>query len=416
MNDLATQNGGPVSPAKAKITPKKQQLLKRKSSMSLNAKTGAQVSMGDLELQLLQANPILEAFGNAKTVKNDNSSRFGKFIKITFDVSGYISGANIETYLLEKARVIRQALAERTFHIFYQMLYGATKEMKEKFLLEDINEYPFISNGHESIAGQDDSQDFLDTLEALEIMLATPEEIEAILKCVSSCLLFGNVKVKQERNSDQAILTSNTVTQKICKLLGMPAVDFEKALLKPRIKVGREYVVKAQNQDQVHFSCESIAKAIYERTFKWVAQKINKVLSRNQFQGASFVGILDIAGFEIFRINSFEQLCINYTNEKLQQLFNHTMFILEQEEYRTEGIEWKFIDFGLDLQPCIDLIEKPMGILALLDEECWFPKATDQTYVSKVENEMAGKSKFAKPTSVSFTMRDMWSTRQTSGC
>ncbi|KAL5253440.1 hypothetical protein ACHWQZ_G013281 [Mnemiopsis leidyi] len=398
MNDLEKQNGGPViSPIKPTKPKSKAQLMKRKSSMSLNAKTGAQVSMGDLELQLLQANPILEAFGNAKTVKNDNSSRFGKFIKITFDVSGYISGANIETYLLEKARVIRQALNERTFHIFYQMLYGATKEMKEKFLLEDINEYPFISNGHESIAGQDDSQDFLDTLEALEIMLATPEEIEAILKCVSSCLLFGNVKVKQERNSDQAILTNNTVTQKICKLLGMPAVDFEKALLKPRIKVGREYVVKAQNQDQVHFSCESICKAIYERTFKWVAQKINKVLSRNQFQGASFVGILDIAGFEIFRINSFEQLCINYTNEKLQQLFNHTMFILEQEEYRTEGIEWKFIDFGLDLQPCIDLIEKPMGILALLDEECWFPKATDQTYVSKVENEMLGKAKFAKP-------------------
>jgi len=138
----------------------------------------------------------------------------------------------------------------------------------------------------------------------------------------------------------------------------MPAVDFEKALLKPRIKVGREYVVKAQNQDQVIFSCESIAKAIYEKTFKWIANKINKVLSRNQYQGGSFVGILDIAGFEIFRINSFEQLCINYTNEKLQQLFNHTMFILEQEEYRTEGIEWKFIDFGLDLQPCIDLIEK----------------------------------------------------------
>eukprot|EP00116_Pleurobrachia_bachei_P006996 sb/3467258/ len=278
-------------------------MIKRKSSMSLSVKTGAQVNMGDLELQLLQATPILEAFGNAKTVKNDNSSRFGKFIRITFDVSGYISGANIETYLLEKARVIRQALSERTFHIFYQMLYGATKEMKEKFLLEDANDYGFISNGHESIAGQDDAQDFLDTLEALEIMQATPEEIEAILRIISSCLLFGNVKVKQERNSDQAILANNTGTQKICKLLGMPAVDFEKALLKPRIKVGREYVVKAQNQDQVIFSCESIAKAIYEKTFKWIANKINKVLSRNQYQGGSFVGILDIAGFEIFRVS-----------------------------------------------------------------------------------------------------------------
>lgn len=375
---------------------KKNSLQRRTSSISLSVKTGIQVNMGDLELQLLQANPILEAFGNAKTVKNDNSSRFGKFIRINFDVSGYISGANIETYLLEKSRAIRQAIGERSFHIFYQLLYGTDKATKERLLLEDINDYSFISNGHESIAGQDDAQDFLDTLEALSIMCATKEEIEAVLRIVSSVLLFGNVKVKQERNSEQAVFESNTVAQKISKLLGMPAVDFEKALLKPRIKVGREFVQKAQSKEQVIFSCESIAKAIYERTFKWIAGKINKVLDRN-YQSSSFVGILDIAGFEIFRINSFEQLCINYTNEKLQQLFNHTMFVLEQEEYRMEGIEWKFIDFGLDLQPCIDLIEKPMGILALLDEECWFPKATDQTYVSKVISELDSKDKFSKP-------------------
>ncbi|OBS67517.1 hypothetical protein A6R68_03925, partial [Neotoma lepida] len=138
------------------------------------------------------------------------------------------------------------------------------------------------------------------------------------------------------------------------------------------------------------FAVEALAKATYERLFRWLVHRINKALDRTKRQGASFIGILDIAGFEIFELNSFEQLCINYTNEKLQQLFNHTMFILEQEEYQREGIEWNFIDFGLDLQPCIDLIERPAnppGVLALLDEECWFPKATDKTFVEKLVQE-----------------------------
>ena len=147
---------------------------------------------------------------------------------------------------------------------------------------------------------------------------------------------------------------------------------------------------------QVEFAVEAISKACYERMFRWLVNRINRSLDRTKRQGASFIGILDMAGFEIFELNSFEQLCINYTNEKLQQLFNHTMFILEQEEYQREGIEWKFIDFGLDLQPTIDLIEKPMGIMALLDEECWFPKATDKSFVEKLVNSHSVHPKFLK--------------------
>ncbi|KAL0198866.1 hypothetical protein M9458_007406, partial [Cirrhinus mrigala] len=147
--------------------------------------------------------------------------------------------------------------------------------------------------------------------------------------------------------------------QKVCHLMGMNVTDFTRAILSPRIKVGRDYVQKAQTQEQAEFAVEALAKATYERMFRWLVMRINKALDKTKRQGASFIGILDIAGFEIFELNSFEQLCINYTNEKLQQLFNHTMFILEQEEYQREGIEWSFIDFGLDLQPCIDLIEKP---------------------------------------------------------
>uniref|UniRef100_A0A8D0KP07 Myosin heavy chain 10 n=1 Tax=Salvator merianae TaxID=96440 RepID=A0A8D0KP07_SALMN len=356
--------------------------------------------IGELERQLLQANPILESFGNAKTVKNDNSSRFGKFIRINFDVTGYIVGANIETYLLEKSRAVRQAKDERTFHIFYQLLAGAGEHLKADLLLEGFNNYRFLSNGYIPIPGQQDKDNFQETMEAMHIMGFSHDEILAMLKVVSSVLQFGNISFKKERNTDQASMPENTVAQKLCHLLGMNVMEFTRAILTPRIKVGRDYVQKAQTKEQADFAVEALAKATYERLFRWLVHRINKALDRTKRQGASFIGILDIAGFEIFELNSFEQLCINYTNEKLQQLFNHTMFILEQEEYQREGIEWNFIDFGLDLQPCIDLIERPAnppGVLALLDEECWFPKATDKTFVEKLVQEQGTHSKFQKP-------------------
>ncbi|XP_071388820.1 myosin-10-like [Centroberyx affinis] len=355
---------------------------------------------GELERQLLQANPILESFGNAKTVKNDNSSRFGKFIRINFDVTGYIVGANIETYLLEKSRAIRQAKDERTFHIFYQLLAGAGEHLKSDLLLEGFNNYRFLSNGNIPIPGQQDKDNFQETMEAMHIMSFSHEEILAMLKVVSSVLQFGNIVFKKERNTDQASMPENTAAQKLCHLLGMNVMEFTRAILSPRIKVGRDYVQKAQTKEQADFAVEALAKATYERLFRWLVHRINKALDRTKRQGASFIGILDIAGFEIFQLNSFEQMCINYTNEKLQQLFNHTMFILEQEEYQREGIEWSFIDFGLDLQPCIDLIERPAnppGVLALLDEECWFPKATDKTFIDKLTQEQGTHTKFQKP-------------------
>ncbi|XP_033121498.1 myosin-10-like isoform X2 [Anneissia japonica] len=353
-------------------------------------------AIGELEAQLLQANPILESFGNAKTVKNDNSSRFGKFIRINFDTSGYIAGASIETYLLEKARVIRQQSTERTFHFFYQMLMGTTPKQKEEFLITDASKYKFLSNGNVPVAGVDDKSEFNSTMEAFEIMGVSKDDVKSILKVVSGVMKFGNMEFKQERNSDQATLPDSTVAQELCSLLGMKYLDFAKALTRPKLKVGRDMVHKSQTKEQVEFACEALAKSIYERLFKWIVTRINRSLDRTKRTGASFIGILDIAGFEIFKMNSFEQLCINYTNEKLQQLFNHTMFILEQEEYQKEGIDWNFIDFGLDLQPCIDLIEKQGGILSLLDDECWFPKATDKTFVDKVVKEKEGHPKFQK--------------------
>merc|ERR1719341_639239 len=368
---------------------------KPKSSSHIPA-SNSDLSFGELEQQLLKANPILEAFGNAKTVKNDNSSRFGKFIRINFDASGYIAGANIETYLLEKARIIRQAPDERTFHIFYQLLMGAPQQYKSQMILEDARNYTFMTKGAVRVPGIEDVEEFQMTQNAMKVMGISDEDMGSIWRVISASLLFGNMEFKQERNSDQATLPDNTVAQKVAHLLGIQVTDPTKAFLKPRIKVGRDYVTKAQTKEQVEFAIEAIAKATYERLFKWIVTRINRSLDRTKRQGASFIGILDIAGFEIFEVNSFEQLCINYTNEKLQQLFNHTMFILEQEEYQREGIEWKFIDFGLDLQPTIDLIEKPMGIMALVDEECWFPKATDKSFVEKLVTSHAVHPKFVK--------------------
>ncbi|XP_042575804.1 myosin-11 isoform X1 [Cyprinus carpio] len=361
---------------------------------------GPQLAFGELEKQLLQANPILEAFGNAKTIKNDNSSRFGKFIKINFDNTGYIVGANIETYLLEKSRCIRQAKIERSFHIFYYMVAGAKDNMRDELLLEDFGNYRFLVAGHVQVQNQQDDEMFEETLEAMEVLGFNEEERIGMFKLCSTVLQLGNIEFKAEKNQEQASMPDNTAAQKVCHLQGINVTDFTKAILTPRIKVGRELVQKAQTKEQADFAVEALAKAMYDRLFRWILARVNKALDKTKRQGATFLGILDIAGFEIFEDNSFEQLCINYTNEKLQQLFNHTMFILEQEEYKKEGIEWNFIDFGLDLQPCIELIERPNnppGILALLDEECWFPKATDVSFVEKLTNTHSSHCKFSKP-------------------
>lgn len=223
-----------------------------------------------------------------------------------------------------------------------------------------------MTHGNVPVPGVDETVEFNNTVQAMQIMGLSPEDLSAIFRVVSSVMLFGNMKFKQERNSDQATLPDNTVAQKVSHLLGLNVTETIKAFLRPRLKVGRDYVTKAQTKEQVESAVEAIAKACYERMFKWLVHRINRSLDRTKRQGASFIGILDIAGFEIFELNSFEQLCINYTNEKLQQLFNHTMFVLEQEEYQREGIEWKFIDFGLDLQPTIDLIEKVIIISSIL--------------------------------------------------
>ncbi|KAI8938488.1 hypothetical protein NX059_004380 [Plenodomus lindquistii] len=352
-------------------------------------------NLSNLSEQILRANPILEAFGNAQTVRNNNSSRFGKFIRIEFSRNGHIAGAYIDWYLLEKSRVVRINSNERNYHIFYQLLRGADQDMKRDFFLDskDTEDFDYTKHGNDVISGVSDQDEWNALIEAFHIMGFTDKEQASILKTVAAVLHLGNIRaVKESRRADQATLNLAAEQQArvVAQLLGISTEDFIKALLHPRVKAGREWVEKVQTPEQVNLAIDALAKGIYERGFGDLVDRINRQLDQTGAAGddAHFIGVLDIAGFEIFDENSFEQLCINYTNEKLQQFFNHHMFVLEQEEYAREQIEWKFIDFGRDLQPTIDLIElpNPIGIFSCLDEDCVMPKASDKTFTEKLHS------------------------------
>ena len=353
---------------------------------------------GSLEEQIVQCNPPLEAYGNAKTVRNNNSSRFGKFIRIHFGPTGKIAGADIEHYLLEKSRVTSCGKLERNYHIFYQICSPTGgKKYQDKLLVgNDPGAYTFANQGVLTVDGINDDEEMKATDDALDVLGFTEEDKVSLFKCVAAIMWMGEMKFKQDK-SEQAEADGTGEAEKAAFLLGINATDLLKCLTKPKVKVGTEWVNKSQTKDQVMYAVATLSKSLYSRLFDWLVKRCNGTLdtkNRRQY----FIGVLDIAGFEIFEFNSFEQLCINYTNERLQQFFNHHMFVLEQEEYKKEGIVWEFIDFGLDLAACIELIEKPMGILSMLEEECIVPKGSDTSYVEKMYKQHLGKSpNFLKP-------------------
>ncbi|XP_054741856.1 myosin heavy chain, muscle isoform X17 [Anastrepha obliqua] len=361
-------------------------------------KDESQKNKGSLEDQVVQTNPVLEAFGNAKTVRNDNSSRFGKFIRIHFGPSGKLAGADIETYLLEKARVISQQSLERSYHIFYQIMSGSVPGVKEMCMLsKNIYDYRIVSQGKTTIPDLDDGDEFQFIDQAFDILGFTAQEKQDVYKITAAVMHMGGMKFKQRGREEQAEQDGEEEGGRVAKLFGCDTAELYKNLLKPRIKVGNEFVTQGRNVQQVTNSIGALCKGVFDRLFKWLVKKCNETLDTQQ-KRQHFIGVLDIAGFEIFDYNGFEQLCINFTNEKLQQFFNHHMFVLEQEEYKREGIDWAFIDFGMDLLACIEMIEKPMGILSILEEESMFPKATDQTFAEKLVNTHLGKSApFQKP-------------------
>ncbi|XP_069056507.1 myosin-1B-like [Pleurodeles waltl] len=353
---------------------------------------------GTLEDQIISANPLLEAFGNAKTVRNDNSSRFGKFIRIHFGATGKLASADIETYLLEKSRVTFQLSAERSYHIFYQVMSNKRPELIDMLLITtNPYDFGFVSQGEITVASIDDQEELMATDSAIDILGFNSDEKNGIYKLTGAVMHHGNMKFKQKQREEQAEPDGTEVADKIAYLMGLNSADLLKALCFPRVKVGNEYVTKGQTVQQVYNNVGALAKSVYEKMFLWMVVRINQQLDTKQPR-QHFIGVLDIAGFEIFDFNTLEQLCINFTNEKLQQFFNHHMFVLEQEEYKKEGIEWEFIDFGMDLAACIELIEKPMGIFSILEEECMFPKATDTSFKNKLYDQHLGKcNNFQKP-------------------
>ncbi|KAL9596273.1 MAG: hypothetical protein Q9219_005903 [cf. Caloplaca sp. 3 TL-2023] len=397
---------GESGAGKTENTKKVIQYLAAVATSDSPAARSGKKAFSNLSQQILRANPILEAFGNAQTVRNNNSSRFGKFIRIEFTRSGQIAGAFIDWYLLEKSRVVKINSSERNYHIFYQLLEGADHRMKEDFLIAGlgVDDFLYTKDGNGRIAGVSDVDEWNSLIEAFHVMGFSEKEQLSVLRTVAAVLLLGNITImKESLRGDQASLTpeAHTPVEKVCHLLGIPHDSFVQGLLHPRVKAGREWVEKVQTPEQVRSSIDALSKGIYERGFGDLVTRINRQLDRNGMgmDDSHFIGVLDIAGFEIFQENGFEQLCINYTNEKLQQFFNHHMFVLEQEEYAREQIEWKFIDFGKDLQPTIDLIElpNPIGIFSCLDEDSVMPKATDRSFTDKLHALWERKTPKYKP-------------------
>ncbi|THY83812.1 class V myosin [Aureobasidium pullulans] len=355
-------------------------------------------SMSETEEQILATNPIMEAFGNAKTTRNDNSSRFGKYIEIMFDKKTDIIGARIRVYLLERSRLVFQPLKERNYHIFYQLVAGASDAEKEELGLIPVEEFDYLNQGNAAqIEGLDDTKEFSDTKEALSRIGVSIEQQSSIWRILAALLHIGNIKIIATRTDSQLSATDASVV-KACELLGIDAESFAKWTVKKQLVTRGEKITSNLTQQQATVVRDSVAKYIYSSLFDWLVEILNSSLATPEVleNVTSFIGVLDIYGFEHFAKNSFEQFCINYANEKLQQEFNQHVFKLEQEEYLREEIDWKFIDFS-DNQPCIDLIEGKLGVLALLDEESRLPMGSDESFVTKLHTSFGdSKSKFFK--------------------
>merc|ERR1712154_361870 len=348
-----------------------------------------------LEDQIVATNPILETWGNAKTSRNDNSSRFGKFIRIHFNGAGKLAGCDIESYLLEKSRITQQQEVERSYHIFYQLLQPFVPTMKAKCqVTDDIYDYQYVSQGKTTVASIDDNEELEMTDSAFDIIGFTEEEKWDCYKLTAGVMTCGQVVFITKGRDDQAEIADKDweYPEKVASLFGVEKFELFKSFCKPKIKVGTEWVTKGQSCEQATNGVGGIARATFDRIFRWRIIKCNDTLIDKSMKKANFCAVLDIAGFEMFDYNGFEQISINFVNEKLQQFFNNHMFVVEQQLYQDEGLDVAMVDFGMDLIACIIMFEKPMGIWAILEEESNFPKATDKTFEDKVKAQHLGKS------------------------
>ncbi|KAG6020339.1 hypothetical protein E4U19_005113 [Claviceps sp. Clav32 group G5] len=347
-------------------------------------------TMSETEEQILATNPIMEAFGNAKTTRNDNSSRFGKYIEIMFDDKTNIIGAKIRTYLLERSRLVFQPLKERNYHIFYQLVAGASEAQRQELDVLSVEQFEYLNQGNcPTIDGIDDKSEFEATRKSLQTIGVSETQQSDIFKLLAGLLHLGNVKITASR-TESVLAPTEPSLEKACTILGVDAPEFAKWIVKKQLITRGENITSNLSQAQAIVVRDSVAKFIYSSLFDWLVDIINHSLATEEVLNrvTAFIGVLDIYGFEHFAKNSFEQFCINYANEKLQQEFNQHVFKLEQEEYLREQIDWTFIDFS-DNQPCIDLIEGKLGVLSLLDEESRLPMGSDEHFVAKLYQNFA---------------------------
>ncbi|KAK1591991.1 hypothetical protein Q3G72_017291 [Acer saccharum] len=352
-----------------------------------------------VEQKVLESNPVLEAFGNAKTVRNNNSSRFGKFVELQFDERGRISGAAVRTYLLERSRVCQVSDPERNYHCFY-MLCAAPDEDIEKYKLGNSRTFHYLnqSNCYE-LDGVDESKEYLSTRRAMEVVGISSEEQDAIFRVVAAILHLGNIEFTKGEEADSSEPKddkSRFHLKTAAELFMCDEKSLEDSLCKRVIVTRDESITKWLDPDAASLSRDALAKIVYSRLFDWIVNKINNSIGQD-LDSKFIIGVLDIYGFESFKTNSFEQFCINLTNEKLQQHFNQHVFKMEQEEYTKEEIDWSYIEF-IDNQDILDLLEKkPGGIIALLDEACMFPRSTYETFAQKLYQTFKDHKRFSKP-------------------
>ncbi|KAM3925899.1 unconventional myosin-Va isoform 11-T11 [Leptodactylus fuscus] len=356
-----------------------------KYAMRYFATVSGSESEANVEEKVLASNPIMEAIGNAKTTRNDNSSRFGKYIEIGFDKRYRIIGAHMRTYLLEKSRVVFQADEERNYHIFYQLCASASLPEFSVLKLGNANSFHYTNQGRSPVIdGVDDAKELRNTRNACALLGIGDQYQMGIFRILAAILHLGNVDIKS-RDADSCVIPpKHEPLLLFCDLMGVDYEEMSHWLCHRKLVTAAETYIKPISRLQATNARDALSKHIYANLFGWIVTHVNKALLSSAKQN-SFIGVLDIYGFETFEINSFEQFCINYANEKLQQQFNLHVFKLEQEEYMKEQIPWTLIDF-YDNQPCINLIEAKMGILDLLDEECKMPKGTDNTWAQKLYN------------------------------
>lgn len=376
-----------------------------KYAMRYFAAVGGSESETNIERKVLASSPIMEAIGNAKTTRNDNSSRFGKFTKLLFANSRgnmALRGATMQTYLLEKSRVVFQSPGERNYHIFYQLC--AARDKWPALMLDHQDQFRYLNQGKSpNIARVSDAEGFVETLSALTTLGFGEDDVKSMLTILAALLHLGNVHFHRRESDgggsdgeESDVRTDDLHLGVFCDLLRLDVAAMRRWLTMRQIESVNDVVDIPMSCDTAEAARDALAKHIYAKLFQYIVDVINRSLDSGRKVAASFIGVLDIYGFETFQVNSFEQFCINYANEKLQQQFNQHVFKLEQEEYLREGIEWTMIDF-YDNQPCIEMIEDRLGILALLDEECRMPRGSDQSWIGKITEKCVKYRHFEKP-------------------